>query len=373
MLKCKVCNNKLNSNNLIKLVGAPNSAQNFLKKNKKNKKVNLIIKECSSCGVIQNINKPVSYYKNVIRAAGFSETMKKFRYNQFNKIKKKYNLKNKKIVEIGSGPGDYLSILSKIFKNSYGIENSSSNYKIIKKKKLKIFNCYLNKSNTRIAKFKFDAFFIFSYLEHVPKFNVFLKAINNNLNDNGIGFIEVPNFEMILKKKLYSEFITDHIFYFTKSTFKRSLEINGFDVVNIKSIWSNYILHATVKKRSETILKDKKKNFLKMKKQISKFLSKTNKNNSAVWGAGHQSLTILSQIKHDKIFKYIVDSAQFKQNKYAPGLKLKVVSPKSMYNDNIKAIVILAGAFSKEIYKNIKKNKKNIKILYQKDGYNLSS
>jgi hypothetical protein len=373
MLSCKICNNKLNSNNLIELINAPNSAQNFLKKNKKNKKINLVIKECANCGVIQNINKPVSYYKNVIRAAGFSETMKRFRFNQFNMIKKKYNLKNKKIIEIGSGPGDYLSILSKIFKNSYGTENSALNYKIIKKKKLKIFNCYLDKSNKRIAKFKFDAFFIFSYLEHVPKFNVFLKAINNNLNDNSVGFIEVPNFEMILKKKLYSEFISDHIFYFTKATLKRSLEINGFDVVSIKSIWNNYILHAIVKKRSKTILKDKKKNFINMKKKIIKFLSKTDKENSAVWGAGHQSLTILSQINHDKLFKYIVDSARFKQNKYAPGLKLKIVSPKSMYNDNIKAIVILAGAFSNEIYKNIKKNKKNIKILYQKDGYNLSS
>ena len=93
MLSCKICNNKLNSNNLIELINAPNSAQNFLKKNKKNKKINLVIKECANCGVIQNINKPVSYYKNVIRAAGFSETMKRFRFNQFNMIKKKYNLR----------------------------------------------------------------------------------------------------------------------------------------------------------------------------------------------------------------------------------------------------------------------------------------
>ena len=30
------------------------------------------------------------------------------------------------------------------------------------------------------------------------------------------GIIEVPNFDMILKKKLYTEFIRDHIYYFTK-------------------------------------------------------------------------------------------------------------------------------------------------------------
>ena len=242
MVVCRICNNKLNSNNLIKLKNAPNSAQNFLKKNKKNKNINLVIKECESCGVVQTINKPVSYYKNVIRAAGFSSTMKKFRIGQFKKIKQKYNLTNKRILEIGSGSGDYLSILSKVFEKVYGTENSKKNYNICRKKKLKIFNFFFSGNKFKITNFKFDAFFLFSYLEHIPNINIFLNSLNKNLNKKAIGIIEVPNFEMIISKKLYSEFISDHIFYFTRKTLKRMLEINGFKVLTMKKIWNEKVL-----------------------------------------------------------------------------------------------------------------------------------
>ena len=54
-----------------------------------------------------------------------------------------------------------------------------------------------------------------SYLEHLPDPNTVLQGISYNLNEDGIGLVEVPNFEMILEKNLYSEFIIDHLFYFT--------------------------------------------------------------------------------------------------------------------------------------------------------------
>ena len=176
---------------------------------------------------------------------------------------------------------------------------------------------------------------------------------------------------MMLENNLFSEFVGDHLFYFTTETLSSTLSQNGFEIVECKEIWYDYIISAVIRKRKKLDVSGFSTQQDKIQNEIEKYIKRFKR--VAVWGAGHQSLTILSQINHDKLFKYIVDSARFKQNKYAPGLKLKIVSPKSMYNDNIKAIVILAGAFSNEIYKNIKKNKKNIKILYQKDGYNLSS
>ena len=132
-LTCRVCYNYLYEDNIIKLKNAPNSAQNFISTNNKskNKSINLTIKQCSVCGLVQTINNPVSYYKSVIRAVGFSPSMLKYREVQFKKFCKKYDLKNKKVLEIGSGTGDYLSILSKIFSNSYGLESSKKKYKYL--------------------------------------------------------------------------------------------------------------------------------------------------------------------------------------------------------------------------------------------------
>ena len=51
-----------------------------------------------------------------------------------------------------------------------------------------------------------------SFLEHIPYPNDVLKAIVCNLKDDAIGIVEVPNFQLMIDKKLFSEFISDHIF-----------------------------------------------------------------------------------------------------------------------------------------------------------------
>ena len=66
---------------------------------------------------------------------------------------------------------------------------------------------------------------------NLSNINNVLRSINNNLIDDGVGLIEVPNFDMILKKSLFSEFISDHLFYFTKETLKSTLQYNGFKII----------------------------------------------------------------------------------------------------------------------------------------------
>ena len=64
----------------------------------------------------------------------------------------------------------------------------------------------IENSDYKIKEGPFDAFFIMSFLEHIPHPNETLSGIYNNLNDDAIGLIEVPNFDMILKNKLQSKF-----------------------------------------------------------------------------------------------------------------------------------------------------------------------
>ena len=100
----------------------------------------------------------------------------------------------------------------------------------------------------------FDAFFILNFFEHLPNPNSTLQSLYHNLSDDGIGLIEVPNFDMILRNNLFSEFIGDHLFYFTKETLKATLERNGFEVIECEEIWYKYIISAVVKKRKKLYL-----------------------------------------------------------------------------------------------------------------------
>ena len=160
-LNCKICNSKLCEKNLIKIYNAPISAQDFRFNKKAKSKINLIIKECSGCGIVQVINRPVNYYKQVIRSVSFSPQMLKFRKKQFKSFVSKFKLKNKSAIEVGCGRGDYLEIINKYIKNSYGLEGSKANYVLAKKKGLNVINSFISNKNFKIINKKFNVFFYF--------------------------------------------------------------------------------------------------------------------------------------------------------------------------------------------------------------------
>jgi len=353
-INCKVCGSKLPLEAILTLKNAPPSAQGFVRYNKKKNNINLKISQCSICGLVQSSNKPVKYYRETIRSVSFSKSMINFRSVQLKKFIKKYNLTNKKIVEIGSGSGEYLNILKKYSKNSNGLEYSNKNITISKKKGLSVFKGYVDNKNYKIQGGPYDAFICMSFAEHSPDINNFLRGISNNLRSNSYGLIEVPNFDMIIKKNLYTEFIIDHLNYFTKKTLEQTLNFNGFEVLNCKELWDGYIISAEIKKKNllkkfdlNILVKNLKQDFKKFKKNLNKKI--------AVWGAGHQALTVLSLTGLKNNVKYIIDSATFKQNKLSPGDKIKVVSPSIINKENISGVIIMAAGYSDEVYNILKK------------------
>ena len=165
--------------------------------------IDLIASQCNGCGLIQLENEKVTYYREVVRASGFSNEMKNFRFNQFEKFIKFYNLRKKKIIEVGCGKGEYLSIIDTMDVDAYGIEFSLESVENCKNKGLKVSNGFIDSTNYTISNGPFDVFLLMSFLEHIPQINQFLKGIRNNLNENALGLVEVPNFDMIIQEKLF--------------------------------------------------------------------------------------------------------------------------------------------------------------------------
>ena len=116
MNNCRSCGAELFETPLLSYKNSPESAQNFINdlKSSNDVPVTLEIYQCSKCGLIQHNLQPVSYYKKVIRAVSFSKEMTDFRLQQLDDWLKKYSLKNKSILEVGSGKGEYLDLFKKI-------------------------------------------------------------------------------------------------------------------------------------------------------------------------------------------------------------------------------------------------------------------
>jgi SAM-dependent methyltransferase len=368
--KCRVCGWELFDTPLLEYDNMPMVAQYLPDKDllKNDKGIDLRVYQCSGCGLVQLNSEPVSYYKEVIRATGFSAEMKGFRIKQFKDFVEKYPLKYKKVIEIGCGGGEYLSIIQGCGVKSYGIEYSDDLVKKCIKEGLNVSREFIENTGYKIKNYPFDAFFIMSFLEHLPDPNQILRGIYNNLVDGAVGIVEVPNFDMILRNNLFSEFMRDHLSYFTKETLTTVLNLNGFEVIECNEIWHDYIISAVVRKRKKIDLSSFHKNQVKLKNEIEDFISRFGSKRVAIWGAGHQSFAILSLFGLGEKIRYIVDSAPFKQGKFTPATHSLIVSPEKLNIDPVDAIIVIAGSYSNEVAKILREEyNKKIKVSILKD------
>jgi len=348
---CRVCGREFFSEPLLRYKNMPKAAQNFPTAADlvREEGVDLDVCQCAGCGLVQLNNEPVPYYREVIRAAAVSDVIRKSKTRQLSDFLQKYSLHGRKVLEIGCGRGEFLSILSPLDVEAYGLEYAESAVAECVKNGLLVSRGYPDREAGSLAYGPFDAFLLLMFLEHMPDPNAALRNICDNLRDGAVGLVEVPNFDMVLRKKLFSEFIGDHLLYFTKETLRTTLQLNGFDVIEYAELRDEYVISVVVRKRSRLDISHFQEYQEKIKADIKAYLSRFLAKRVAVWGAGHQALAIIALTGIEDRIRYVVDSAPFKQGKYTPATHLPIVAPDALHSDPVDAVVVMAASYSDEV------------------------
>ena len=364
LFSCGVCSAKNELHDILVIEKVPSSAQAFNKSQKFSLDNSCTFKAitCKNCQTTQSILKPINDYSYVFRSSDISKELQRFRLKQIKSFISDYQLNGKKVIEIGCGNGENLSLFQDLDAFFFGIEDKKiaiNNTAFIPK----IEKAFLEHS-TKLKEAPFDAFFSFNVLEHWPKFRSVLKNLRDNLKDNSVGIFEVPNYEMILKYHLYNEFIPDHIYYFTPYSFETALRVNGFKVLDLKIIQENYIISATVKKENSLSYDGFYNRFKHLKFQLSDLLNSSDIKKIAIWGAGHQSLTTISTAGLNGKIEFIVDSSPAKQNNYTPASGLQVLPPDALLKNKIDTILVICGSYDLEVIQLIKSKYKLVRNIF---------
>lgn len=348
---CRVCGEIIDDAPVLSYNNMPGSAQGFLNgaELEKDHGDDLELYQCRVCGVVQLTGKPVPYYREVIRAAAYSPEMRGFRQKQFADWSKRYQLAGCHVLEVGCGRGEYMELLRSVGLDVFGVEYNEHSVEACDSAGLKVMLSYLSRSSNMLQAAPFDAFASFNFLEHWPDPVGSLRAIASNLVDGGVGLVEVPNFDMILQKGLFSEFIADHLLYFTEETLRFTLQRSGFEVLSCRAIWHDYILSVEVRKRVPLNTASLEQKRIIITDQLHQYIARFPAGQVAVWGAGHQALAIISLADIAQDIRYIVDSAPFKQGKFTPASHLQIVSPDKLKSDPVEAVIIMAASYSDEV------------------------
>jgi len=357
MKRCIACGAPLWETPLLTLDNMPASAQHMPAAQgvKEDRGLTLDLCQCMGCGLVQFDCEPVDYYRDVIRAGGFSRTMVELRRYQYKHLIDSYHLEGKKFIEVGCGQGEFLKVLSEFPVEVHGIEHDPHLVELARAQGLDVTEGFTETEDTRFAGGLYDVFLSFNFLEHQPDPSTMLQAIYRNLEDDAMGLITVPSFEYIMDHNSYYELIRDHLAYYTFETLTTLLERNGFQVEECEVI-NRDTLSVIVKKRPQMDTENLLECYVNLKREMEsymKYLDAWDKK-VAIWGASHQGFTLAATTKLGEKARYIIDSAPFKQGKFAPASHLPIVGPDHFHDHPVDAIIITAPGYTDEIAASIR-------------------
>ena len=357
MKRCIACGASLWETPLLTLDNMPASAQHMPDADHvgADKGLTLDLCQCSGCGLVQFDCKPVDYYRDVIRAGGYSTTMAELRRKQYKHLIETYHLEGRRFIEVGCGQGEFLQVLKEFPVEVHGMEHDPELVKLAKSKGIDVVQGFTETEDTVIPGGLYDVFLSFNFLEHQPDPVTMLRAIWNNLEDDAMGLVTVPSFEYIMEHSSYYELIRDHIAYYTFDTLTSLMERCGFAVLEASMV-NRDTLSLVVRKRPQMETENLLDCYVNLRSEMDtymKYLKAWNKK-VCMWGASHQGFTLAATTSLGKNVEYIIDSAPFKHGKFAPASHLPIVPPDHFEEHPVDAIVITAPGYTDEIAKIIR-------------------
>ena len=387
MKHCIACGRILPETSLFELTSAPASAQDIpdAKEVQNDEGVTLHLRQCSGCGLVQFDCEPVAYYRDVIRAGGGSSTMRELRASQYRHLIETYHLEGKTFFEAGCGRGEFLKFLQEFPVEIYGMEHKADLVETARKEGLRVWREFPEREDQRfghspeasmlpesgwsVPEKPFDVFLSFNFLEHQPRPDIMLKAIWNNLAEDGMGLVTVPSLEYILEKGSYYELIRDHIAYYTFDTLRALLNHCGFEVLEEEMInrdTLSMIVRKTAMPETDadagaegvgamtadaSIIAPLTEGYEIVTAEVRALTDRLAREGKrlAMWGASHQGFTLASTSELGKHLAYIIDSAPFKQGRFAPASHVPIMAPDHYFEEPVDAVLIVAPGYTDEI------------------------
>ena len=384
MKHCIACGHSLPETALFTLKQAPASAQDIPDREnvEEDQGVDLPLYQCSCCGLVQFDCQPVSYYRDVIRAGGYSTTMTELRRKQYRHLIDTWHLNRKKFIEVGCGRGEFLKVLTEFPVEVYGMEHREALVEEAVKAGLSVWREFPETADQQFQNGPFDVFLSFNFLEHQPEPGVMLEAIYHNLSEGGMGLVTVPALEYILEQGSYYELIRDHLAYYSFETLRALLEKYGFAVLEEEMI-NRDTISMIVKKKPDWSFESSAQRKDEAAEAVSENLQNPDWNSGAalvsvdpltdgyrvvmdettklmerlhqedktfaLWGASHQGFTLAATTPLGSRAEYMIDSAPFKQGKFAPASHLPIVAPDEFFANPVDVVFITAPGYTDEI------------------------
>lgn len=285
---------------------------------------------------------------------------------------KRYGLRGKKIIEIGSGQGDFLRMLCELGDNQgVGFDPSLVPEEKDDDESVTFIQDFYSE---RYSNYQADFIICRHVLEHIHEPDEFLSTIRNAIGHqlNTIVFFEVPNVLFTLRELSIWDIIYEHYSYFSSHSLAELFLGNGFQVLNIAETFDGQFLTIEAKPadgrsvpvESESDVLDQmiqrvigfSENYRRkvaLWRQDLQYFVETGMR-VVVWGAGSKGVSFVNTVGVKEIVQYMVDINPRKEGMFVAGTGQQIVRPEFLRRYGPDIVVIMNPNYEKEIKKQLR-------------------
>lgn len=201
---------------------------------------------CERCGFVFNsVFDPskLSYSPAYEDQQSFSPTFNAFARRLAGELVSRYDLRDKRVVEIGCGKGDFLSLLCTVGGNTgIGIDPTALPERLERdaSERVTFLREFYSEAHASLA---CDFLCCRHTLEHVSDVGAFTRTVRASLTGNDAGvFFELPDGMRVLEQVAYWDVYYEHCSYFDAGSLARLFRRQDFDVLDVRLAYDGQYL-----------------------------------------------------------------------------------------------------------------------------------
>jgi SAM-dependent methyltransferase len=332
----------------------------------------VVLSFCETCGFISNVAfdpLKVDYSPVYEDQQCFSSTFNTFSQNLATHLIEKYDLRNKNILEIGCGKGDFLALLCELGQNrGVGIDPAYIEGRIqsAASERLTFIRDFYSE---RYASYNGDLICCRHTLEHIPNTAEFVNVVRRAVGHRSdtLVFFEVPDVTRVLRGLAFWDIYYEHCSYFSLGSLARLFRSCKFEVVDLSIDFGGQYLLIEAKptnKRSnkahalEESVQETTENVRYFSRHCSEKLHQwknrlqqihAEEKRAVVWGSGSKCVSFLTTLNVKDEIDYVIDINPHRHGKFIPGAGKKIMPPEFLKKYEPDITIVMNSAYYDEI------------------------
>ena len=332
---------------------------------------------CRACAFLGNTVYDASvqaYSTNCEESQHVSPTFNKFAHALAQRWIERYDLRNKTILEIGCGKGEFLALLCELGDNrGIGIDPSAQPERTASLPAGSRLTFIRDLYSEKYAHLEADCVLCRHTLEHIGPTREFVRMIRRAIGTRRdmLVLFELPDVTRILKEAAFWDAYYEHCSYFSTGSLARLFRANHFDLLELgRDYGDQYLLLAAKPAEGPTAPRLPLENDLELmngdvehfKRAAASTIEHWRKlilearaadKKVVLWSALSKAVAFLTTLKVGDAIEYAVDINPHRQGRYLPGTAQRIVPPEFLREYRPDLVILMNPIYVAEVQREV--------------------